>query len=626
MKKNSQILTTILFFLGGTSLLATNYYVSPTIGNNSYSGLSTSLPKQTIQAASDLTNAGDVVYLMNGTYTAMNSAGDNVTITRSGTATGYITYTKFAGHNPLIKPTSWNAIKITNGASYIIIDGLTIQGNNANLTLVGAQAQPGGCPSVGTQASPVTPNSGTRNGTYNSNGIYVDGSGTATCHHVIVKNCEVYDCSGGGIASKEADYITFEYNRVHDNCQYGAYGSSGMSNLNNQNWDNNTTDFKIIVRNNMIYNNEMLVGWYGYYCDITDGNGIIFDKNRNISSADAYTGKSLCENNICFNNGGRGIHNFYSDNVTVRNNTSYNNGKSTRINDGEMTGHYVANINMYNNIMYARTGEPANTRSNHSNFLVGNNLIFNGTNNFGGSNNVTTDPKFTNIGGNDFTLQTTSPAINAGTNTAGQFATQDFLNVARPIGPKPDIGAYESASGVMPIALVSFKGYLVNEKVVLQWLTASEINAKAFIIEKSKNGKDFIAIGTVAAKNKNEASAYTFDDDRLTENLHYYRLKMLDNDGTFRYCNVVTIQTTFKKTETLSIFPNPVAHTLTVNHVEATEDRLIKIVAVGGNTIAQYRVSKNTVQTNINVNQLIKGYYFVQYISKGEILTTSFVK
>ena len=47
---------------------ATNYYVSSASGNNGFSGLSLSSPKQTIQAAADLTFPGDTVFIMNGTY------------------------------------------------------------------------------------------------------------------------------------------------------------------------------------------------------------------------------------------------------------------------------------------------------------------------------------------------------------------------------------------------------------------------------------------------------------------------------------------------------------------------------------------------------------------------------
>jgi parallel beta-helix repeat protein len=82
---------------------------------------------------------------------------------------------------------------------------------------------------------------------------------------------------------------------------------------------------------------------------------------------------------------------------------------------------------------------------------IRNNIAYqNGTNISGGSGNTLsnnlngTDPKFVNAGGGDFRLQSTSPAINAG--TAVSEVTADFGGVARPQGSAYDIGAYEYVS------------------------------------------------------------------------------------------------------------------------------------------------------------------------------------
>jgi hypothetical protein len=79
------------------------------------------------------------------------------------------------------------------------------------------------------------------------------------------------------------------------------------------------------------------------------------------------------------------------------------------------------------------------------NNIVFNNVI-NSIYNSGGtvSNNLTTDPKFVNSAANNFYLQSTSPAIDAGmTLTAVPI---DFSNIPRPEGAGYDIGAYEYQS------------------------------------------------------------------------------------------------------------------------------------------------------------------------------------
>ncbi|MDD1417362.1 DUF1565 domain-containing protein, partial [Dolichospermum sp. ST_con] len=111
------------------------YYVSAdTAGNDSNDGLSTSSPFKTIQKAANLTNPGDTVLIMNGVYTNTDPFGGIVSIKRSGTSNAPITYKAYPGHSPKLQSNGWNAISITNGASYIEINGLELIGNNSNIT------------------------------------------------------------------------------------------------------------------------------------------------------------------------------------------------------------------------------------------------------------------------------------------------------------------------------------------------------------------------------------------------------------------------------------------------------------------------------------------------------------
>ena len=75
---------------------------------------------------------------MNGVYDS--TSGPVLTITRSGSATAWITYKAMSGHTPKIPASGnvWNAASI-NG-SYIVFDGFELEGNNANLTYAGAFA------------------------------------------------------------------------------------------------------------------------------------------------------------------------------------------------------------------------------------------------------------------------------------------------------------------------------------------------------------------------------------------------------------------------------------------------------------------------------------------------------
>jgi parallel beta-helix repeat protein len=306
-----------------------------------------------------------------------------------------------------------------------------------------ALVQPGSC---------ANPDERPLNPAFNGNGISLEGRTDGKhIHHITVSNCEIFECGGGGIGSMEADYITIENNLIYNNCWYTIFGTSGISNLNSWNYDDHTEkEYSMIIRNNILFGNQLFVPWIGP-CKIYDGNGIIIDSEYNEDrSFEAYSGKTRIENNVVFNNGGRGIHVYKSANVDIINNTCYFNGKSPELDDGEITVQNAANIRIFNNIMYARTNERANLRyQSPQNIEFGHNLIYNASSGKISFRNETDivyqNPEFldADLAMPDLRLKETSPARNAGTSIPGLYSNFDINGISRMAGGASDIGAYE---------------------------------------------------------------------------------------------------------------------------------------------------------------------------------------
>ncbi len=441
------LLVLIMLSVAVLNTFATNYYVSAT-GVNTNDGKSTTTPFLTIQKAADLTVAGDTVFVMNGTYAS--TSGTVLNITRSGTATGYITYKAMPGHSPKITASgnAWNAVSI-NG-SYVVVEGIELEGNNANLTYEGAlaayQAQVAGGPA---------------RATYNTNAISIGGPGAESKrpHHVTIRNCRVHDFPGGGISSIQADYTTIENNLVYNNAWYMVYAGSGISILTPFNSDKLTV-YKNVVRNNRCFTNKTTIPWISLK-RLSDGNGIILDVNQHAydnqsgtssTPDEAYTGRTLVENNLCVNNGGSGIHAFKADHVDIINNTAYQN--ATVMTDyANIYANDCADVNIINNIMYAADGKKCNSNTKLVNVLYDYNIYFNGTVAVKGPNDLVADPKFVNpstdIATANFTLRPTSPAIDQGSTTPGQFSLTDLVGHSRTLGTRPDRGAYEFSSAIV---------------------------------------------------------------------------------------------------------------------------------------------------------------------------------
>ena len=147
-----------------------------------------------------------------------------------------------------------------------------------------------------------------------------------------------------------------------------------------------------------------------------------------------------------------------------------------------------------------------------------------------------------------------SPVINVGINLGGIYS-YDKEGTLRPVNGV-DLGAYELKSIPTPVELTSFTGNLINNSVHLTWSTATETNNQGFDIEKNNNSS-WVKIGFIEGKgNSATKNDYLFEDKNPTGYTIQYRLKQIDNNGNFKYSDVVTI-TVIPKDFSIGNYPNP---------------------------------------------------------------------
>ena len=117
---------------------------------------------------------------------------------------------------------------------------------------------------------------------------------------------------------------------------------------------------------------------------------------------------------------------------------------------------------------------------------------------------------------------------------------------------------------VLPLDLLTFTGQLQNNNsVLLNWKTENEVNTSHFVVERSADGIRYSGIGNVTANGRNNTGGsfnYSFtDNDAINQSSQrlYYRLKMVDIDGSYKYSNIISVSFPLI-TGKLSIAPNPV--------------------------------------------------------------------
>lgn len=163
----------------------------------------------------------------------------------------------------------------------------------------------------------------------------------------------------------------------------------------------------------------------------------------------------------------------------------------------------------------------------------------------------------------------------------------------------------------LPSILTHFTINKNSTFVSLNWITTTEINSKIFEVERSIDGKNFTAIGTVEAKGF--ASDYSFIDVKPFVGLNYYRLKMVDKDGKFEYSEIKTIK--FGNSFKFEMYPNPAKSTVNILVDKLNSKTTLFITDIYGKQL----INKLLIEGNnvINISSFSKGVYLVN-ISNDE--------
>jgi parallel beta-helix repeat protein len=458
-----------------------NYYVSAS-GSDTNSGSSGS-PWRTLQHADSTPRApGDCINVAPGIYNGMTvSKGGN-----AATSTGYIVYrcltldgcTIYGDAGPNRNAAFWFRISASM-ANYVIIDGFNMAGR-------------------GSAGGPYGIGLNVWNG---DNGVKI------SSHHVWVLNSIVSNFSQAGIAFAAGEYFyalhNTSYNNAGSTCD--AQGSGIALNIPHPisgylptaddkinpnpligSFVTGSDFFHNVFDWNVVYNNALTQCGNDSNPYNTDGNGIIMDTFSAGGSSAEYVNRTLIAFNVVYNNGGGGIHIFFSEDVTVANNSCYNNyldphnQGSARACIDSANGYsntYLNNIavatppahgacayfatpySMWNNAVDGSlvAGKPADTFSNNITYIVGPNTscqgeigLGNGDSYSATSNKVSTNPMWVDVGNTSLGSESTPPvganfALRPGSPAIGYGLTEPYLSQQ-----SVDVGACSSKLTVCP--------------------------------------------------------------------------------------------------------------------------------------------------------------------------------
>lgn len=174
----------------------------------------------------------------------------------------------------------------------------------------------------------------------------------------------------------------------------------------------------------------------------------------------------------------------------------------------------------------------------------------------------------------------------------------------------------------LPVTAAELKARTSNDRILLDWFTTDEKDLAFFEIERqAQNERKFVTIATEKAKgNTNGRTPYSsFDFTVKPDILYSYRVKLVQQDGSFRYTNVVTAKIGNGKSFGFTLMPNPASNNvrLSFNNQPSANARL-RVYEVGGKLLTTLNVGiVNSVSTNLDVTSFQNGVYWLELEDNG---------
>ncbi|MDR6806963.1 hypothetical protein J2Y45_004155 [Dyadobacter sp. BE34] len=184
--------------------------------------------------------------------------------------------------------------------------------------------------------------------------------------------------------------------------------------------------------------------------------------------------------------------------------------------------------------------------------------------------------------------------------------TAGSITTISPLAPDT-YTAYTFASLVLPlpVTLTRFTAVAESKTVLLGWSTTEEANSDRFEIERSQNGKQWRLIASVASQGDSKVLVnYSHVDASPLVGQNFYRLRMVDNDGTFAYSQIRKVA--FAGEGGVAPYPNPVVDKVLIRQYELVKQ--VDIVNASGVKVIS---NQPPSITGIDVTKLPQGIYIV---------------
>jgi peptidoglycan/xylan/chitin deacetylase (PgdA/CDA1 family) len=193
------------------------------------------------------------------------------------------------------------------------------------------------------------------------------------------------------------------------------------------------------------------------------------------------------------------------------------------------------------------------------------------------------------------------------------------INYARAhVIPNGGILTLDLSDIILPVELTSFSATVISDGIHLKWMTSNEINSSQFSVEWKSADKPWETLGSLPGSgNSNSTKVYSFIDKTHQSNGKYsFRLKMIDNDGQFKYSKILDVEVTNLpvKFALKQNYPNPFNPSTKI-HYEVSSKQLVtlKVYDMLGkeiDSLVNEEKASGTYELIWNANNVASGVYY----------------
>ena len=171
-----------------------------------------------------------------------------------------------------------------------------------------------------------------------------------------------------------------------------------------------------------------------------------------------------------------------------------------------------------------------------------------------------------------------------------------------------------TTQSVVPVTLIAFNAIQKANSTEINWEVINEVNLATYLLEGSTDGSRFSIISITKATQQEQ---YAYLHHPTKSGKYFYRLKMVDKNGSFQYSSILSVQHSILKK--INVFPNPASNSVRIEFLnDRNSVKEVRLISSIGQLISKY--VPNSATLDLSTSTIPNGKYFIEILYSNKQL------